>query len=87
MLFRFHFIRNLEGPIDYWVRIELENEDCILDWIGISADHPVLQVTSTVGIEKGESLLYLIELNFEQFLELELPQLVFSNWEYNCGYF
>ena len=87
MLFRFKFIRNLEGPIDYWVRIELENDDLILDWIGINDDHPVLELIAWIGLEKGSDLQYMRELDFEQFSSLELPQLTFSNWECECGYF
>ena len=87
MLFRFKFIRNLEGPIDYWVRIELENDDLSLDWIGINDDHPVLELIAWIGLKKGSDLEYMRELDFEQFSSLELPQLIFSNWEYECGYF
>ena len=92
MFIQFNFYRApstpVAGHLEYWVQIELENDEVILDWISIGEDHPIFQLLASVGgVEKGSYIGYGTDFDFNQILDLEVFQLIFSSWECDNGYF
>ena len=92
MFIQFNFYRAtstaVAGHLEYWVQIELENDEVILDWIAIKEDHPIFQLLASIGgVAKGCRIGYGTDFDFDQILDLEVFQLIFSSWEQDNGYF
>ena len=88
MNFKFSFSRTESASsVEYWVKIETAQvNSLVLDWRGLVDTDPLDSFITTVGLERGESADYLIDLSFEQFCLLEIHQLIFQsllddNWE------
>ena len=76
MHFKFHF-RGQEPNslgVEFWVKIDLENDETILDWTALDEKHPLTHVITRTGLGRKESVTHVVELEWEQYSSLEIPQ-------------
>ena len=88
MYFKFHFRRddpNYYG-IETLVKIDLENDKTILNWTELDDKHPLTHVITKLGVGRNETVTHIVELSWDQYSALEIPNLIFSHWENDLGY-
>ena len=88
MLFKLHFRGeepNVLG-IEYWIKIEPENKEVILDWTILDGTHPLADKATNLDLNKTKVASQWLEVEQDEYFALEIPQLMFSKWENDFGY-
>ena len=79
MLLKFQYHRCLEtygGGVEYWVRIETDDNTLLLDYHGLKPHRKLHLLLSSFGMPKGTDSSFQLICGEDYYLALEIPDLI-----------